>query len=195
MSELRKRGTKEESKSESKKQDGAPRAASKPAAASIKATAETALVALLKAFQQASALFDAHYPTMVKYATKAAAMYETLAPLHLECLVPTLLGIVLCFFGGHFVLLIAAAEAYRVTGWETTRACALELYKDLYAVKEASKKDDGEDADADGVADVSKLPPNELLGRKFSLFMKSVDPNRVTESLSGIYAVRASTSC
>ena len=46
----------------------------------------------------------------------------------------------MCFFGGSFMTLIAAVEAYRLTGWESTYKCLHELYLDLMQVVEANKK-------------------------------------------------------
>ena len=39
-------------------------------------------------------------------------------------------------------MLIAAVEAYRISGWEMTEKCLKDLYRNYMAVKEAEKKDD-----------------------------------------------------
>lgn len=36
--------------------------------------------------------------------------------------------------------LIAAVEAYRLTGWESTHKCIMDLYSDFQKVAEASRK-------------------------------------------------------
>jgi hypothetical protein len=92
----------------------------------------------------------------------------------------------LCFFGGEFVLLIAAVEAYRSTGWESTLKCITDLYTDFNAVAEASKKDDKVDADKDGVADVNQITSKELIHRKTILFIETVEPKRFTDALAGL---------
>lgn len=86
------------------------------------------------------------------------------------------------------MLTIAAVEAYRACGWETTYKCLVDLNKDFDAVVEASRKDDTVDADGNGVADVKEIPPKELLKRKMMIFLTTVDPKRFTDALSGINA-------
>ena len=38
--------------------------------------------------------------------------------------------------------LIAAVEAYRMTGWDSTQKCLVDLYRDFQNVYAANKKDD-----------------------------------------------------
>ena len=45
------------------------------------------------------------------------AFYATLKPYHPELLAPALMGFIMCFFGGSYMTLIAAFEAYRQSGW------------------------------------------------------------------------------
>eukprot|EP00604_Paraphysomonas_vestita_P001877 CAMPEP_0174821670 /NCGR_PEP_ID=MMETSP1107-20130205/9172_1 /TAXON_ID=36770 /ORGANISM="Paraphysomonas vestita, Strain GFlagA" /LENGTH=244 /DNA_ID=CAMNT_0016038953 /DNA_START=313 /DNA_END=1047 /DNA_ORIENTATION=+ len=82
--------------------------------------------------------------------------------------------------------LIAAVEAYRLTGWESTYQCLHDLYIDLQKVIEANQKDDTVDKDGDGVADVLQIDAKELVTRKTLLFLKTVDPHRFTSAISGI---------
>jgi len=67
-----------------------------------------------------------------------------------------ILGLILCFFGGTYVALIAAIEAFRTMGGE-------QLYRDLEfiwgqieLIWEEHRKDDLVDADNDGIADVDQ---------------------------------------
>lgn len=43
---------------------------------------------------------------------------------------------------GSFMTLIAAVEAYRMTGWDSTQKCLVDLYRDFQNVYAANKKDD-----------------------------------------------------
>jgi hypothetical protein len=83
---------------------------------------------------------------------------------------------------------IAAVEAYRLTGWESTQKCLVDLYTDFQKVADASKKvspllvflspslfnhqDDAVDDDGDGVPDVQQIDGKELMTRKTLLFLK-----------------------
>ena len=133
-------------------------------------------------------LYEQYYPTLLTAYEGLTALWTSLAPYHPEVLLPSFLGCILCFFGGEFVLTIAAVEAYRACGWETTYKCLVDLKKDFDAVVEASKKDDAVDADGNGVPDVNEIPPKELLKRKIAVFLANVDPKRFTDALSGINA-------
>jgi hypothetical protein len=92
----------------------------------------------------------------------------------------------MCFFGGSFLTLIAAAEAYRICGYETTLKCIQELKTDFEIVLKENKEDDSKDNDHDGVPDVLEINPSQLATRKILLFMRSVDPKRISAALGGI---------
>lgn len=67
--------------------------------------------------------------------------YTALKPYRPELLFPSFAGLVMCFFGGSFVTTIAAAEAYRLVGYETTLQCVRSLMEDFQNVLEAAEKD------------------------------------------------------
>ena len=56
-----------------------------------------------------------------------------------------------------------------------------------YAMLRYATQDNQKDADGNGVADVNELDPQQLATRKTLLFLKSVDPQRMTAALAGIY--------
>src|SRR3546814_10683336 len=88
------------------------------------------------------------YAIMVKdHAQKAWVFIEPYDP---QDLVPAFCGLIMCFFGGSYCTLIAAAEAYKMAGWDSTVMFLNDLQKDFLAVWEASKEDDNEDLDGDG---------------------------------------------
>ena len=51
---------------------------------------------------------------------KCVEAAEKAAPYRLDLLLPALIGLILCFFGGTFVTIIAAVEAYRQLGYAST---------------------------------------------------------------------------
>ena len=56
-------------------------------------------------------------------------------------LLPVVVGLVMCFYGGHFYTLIAAAEAYQMVGYESTLIALGKLRDILGVVYEAEMKD------------------------------------------------------
>jgi hypothetical protein len=57
---------------------------------------------------------------------------------------------------------IAAVEAYRLTGWESTQKCLVDLYHDFLKVADASKK--VEHASHSVCLSLHTLPPPSLSG-------------------------------
>jgi len=112
--------------------------------------------------------------------------YRSIEKYHPEEYAIMVFGLVLAFFGGNFVALIAAAEAFKMCGWETTKRCLLALYDDYKIVKEVSDKDDLVDENHDGIADVLQINKRELATRKIKLVLKSCNPDVISEALFGL---------
>lgn len=70
-------------------------------------------------------------------------LYSILKPFRLDLLLPAFMGLIICFFGGSFVTTIAAAEAFRIVGYDSTLQCIRDLSDEFNAILEASKKDLG----------------------------------------------------
>lgn len=117
-----------------------------------------------------------------------AQLYAFLEPYGPEDLFPMFLGLIMMFFGGHFMTIIACVEAYRVCGWESTYAALLVLWEDYKRVAAAQELDDQIDDDGDGVADVAQIESDELLRRKMAVFMRSTEPQKVSMALGALYA-------
>ena len=79
-------------------------------------------------------------PHVVAAYDKVVELKVKAEPYRLELLTPAFIGIIMCFFGGSYMTLIAAVEAYRTTGWESTYECLTHLYTDFCAIIEANKK-------------------------------------------------------
>lgn len=77
------------------------------------------------------------------------------------------MGLGLCFFGGGYCASIAAAEAFYMTGWSTTRQQLQHIYEEAVAMSEAQTKERRGGVTCGG--DASNLPVSlllPLLGRR-----------------------------
>jgi len=117
---------------------------------------------------------------------KLVVVYEMGGLEKLKPLLPALIGILMCFFGGSYLTLIATIEAYRMTGWAASSAAVATLYKNAVVAWDASKKDDEVDADGNGVADVKEIGHKALLQRKTMVVLASVNPEEVTNAFVAI---------
>ena len=127
-------------------------------------------------------------PVIMLIFKKLSEMWASLSPYKPELLVPAFFGFIMCFFGGTFVTLIAAIEAYRMCGWEQSHQCIKDLSTDFKKFQEDNKIDDSKDDNNDGIADVLQISSSELATRKALLFCRSVDPNRMGSAIAGLNA-------
>lgn len=97
------------------------------------------------------------------------------------------LGFCVCFFGGVFPATIAAFEAWRLCGGMEALQHVREVWEELSKVQKASAEDDKKDENNDGVADVNQVTAKELVARKSLLALKTVEPERMSSALTGIY--------
>lgn len=105
-----------------------------------------------------------------------------------DLLVPCAAGLVMCYFGGEFSLIISAIEAYRMCGWEESRKSFYSLLVDIDKIIDKSEADDLLDEDNDGIPDVEQISPEELLNRKALLVLQNIDYHRVTDAVNGLNA-------
>ena len=95
-------------------------------------------------------------------------------------------GLFMCFCGGAFPAVITAVEAYRQIGFEPTKRALKVLFDDFKKVQEAHQKDDQDDSNKDGKADVDSLTAGELVERKVLLFLRTSDPEQTSRAMSAI---------
>ena len=131
---------------------------------------------------------EASIPFLNSLRVQALALWTILSPYKPELLLPACCGLILVFFGGEFLTLIAAVEAYKMCSHETMVKCVQDLTTDFTTFYEANKKDDALDADGNGIADATEASAQVLATRKTLLFLKTVEPKRVTDALAGINA-------
>lgn len=85
---------------------------------------------------------QASIPILVEIHSMLVKLWAALKPYKPELLYPAFFGIVLCFFGGSFVTLIAAAEAYNMCSHETIMKCIHDLSAEFDAFLIHNEKDD-----------------------------------------------------
>lgn len=117
---------------------------------------------------------------------KWVVVMKQVEPYKLDLLIPGFLGLIMCFFGGSYMTLIAAVEAYRQVGFDAQLRCIQDLSQDWGTFMAANKEDDKVDDDNNGIADVLEITPQALATRKTLLFMKTVDPNRMSHAIAGL---------
>eukprot|EP00190_Bangiopsis_sp_CCMP1999_P003139 CAMPEP_0198733686 /NCGR_PEP_ID=MMETSP1475-20131203/47574_1 /TAXON_ID= ORGANISM="Unidentified sp., Strain CCMP1999" /NCGR_SAMPLE_ID=MMETSP1475 /ASSEMBLY_ACC=CAM_ASM_001111 /LENGTH=335 /DNA_ID=CAMNT_0044497021 /DNA_START=41 /DNA_END=1048 /DNA_ORIENTATION=- len=111
---------------------------------------------------------------------------KTLAPFHLEELLPAVYGLVLCFFGGTYMMVTSAFEAFKLFGFDKVRKNLHALQINFLRAREAVRKDNVVDANRDGIADVQQMDHKELLSRRTAIFFKSVNPEEVFAAIEGL---------
>merc|ERR1719195_338970 len=99
-------------------------------------------------------------------------------------LLTSIIGLVVCFFGGMFPTVIAAAEAWNIAGGEYAQKSLRHIYQQFKVVRVANKADDKKDDDGDGIADVDQIEANVLVKRKMHLFMTSIEPKTTQDALA-----------
>jgi hypothetical protein len=98
-----------------------------------------------------------------------------------------MLGLFLCFFGGHFAVTLAALEAFYASGYERCATNAQYLWTEYKILWKKSREDDNEDLDGDGTADVLQMSARQLLTRKIGFFFANCsDPTRMMDMFYGI---------
>ncbi|KNC50831.1 inframe stop codon [Thecamonas trahens ATCC 50062] len=133
-------------------------------------------------------IIDVVGPHVENVAAAAVAFWAAIQPYHPEEFAVAGLGFIVCFFGSSFMVSIAAVEAFRLCGWETTRDCILSLYEDYKIVREAYRKDSLLDENNDGIADVDQITKKELASRKVRVILRACNPVKIQHAIAGINA-------
>lgn len=98
-------------------------------------------------------------------------------------------GLILCFFGGHYVALVAAIEAFGMSGWQVVKENGQVCWDQAKGALAAVEADDKVDDDHDGIPDVQQISKDELVLRKARVVMLAVDPTRVMTAVGCLYVV------
>mmetsp|Transcript_16872 Transcript_16872/g.36313 ORF Transcript_16872/g.36313 Transcript_16872/m.36313 type:complete len:404 (-) Transcript_16872:175-1386(-) len=112
-------------------------------------------------------------------------LYQGLPLLQLQMVA----GLLLCFFGGTFVALIAAFEAFRTMGGEKLLEHWNYCVQQARVVQGASAKDDTVDEDKDGIADVDQITAEELTQRKLKVAMVAIaEPQQLQMAVGALWS-------
>mmetsp|Transcript_53999 Transcript_53999/g.150177 ORF Transcript_53999/g.150177 Transcript_53999/m.150177 type:complete len:469 (-) Transcript_53999:112-1518(-) len=127
------------------------------------------------------------FMTALPYILKVANMFNKIIEKMPENILYASIGCVVCFFGGIFPATIAAAEAWMLCGGTKAVEALKDLYTESVKALVATKKDDGVDANNDGIPDVDQIGSQELLVRKVSLVAKTIDPAKVNAAVGCLF--------
>jgi hypothetical protein len=153
----------------------------------LSSTANSKVGDLLKKFEPIinvlSSILNVIMPIITTYWSYVYRLYNYLP---MEILY-ALLGLGFVFFGGIYVLTIAAAETFYMTGWESCKQSYLYLKYEFDELWQKSREDDKKDEDKDGVADVLQISARELFTRKLAFFFSNCsDPQKFMDMLTAI---------
>jgi hypothetical protein len=85
-------------------------------------------------------LVEKAVPIFEEYYVKLTLFWRSLEPYKPHLLIPAFVGLILCFFGGSFLTLIAAIEAFRMCGYDSTSASFQILSDDFHKIVDVNKK-------------------------------------------------------
>jgi len=156
-------------------------------APSVPSTLPTVLDKTAPALVAASRLATMSEPYVTASIALARRTWIALQPYHPQEFGPAIVGFLLCFFGGYFATLTAAVEAYRITGYASTRNAMVIIWRNIEAAHVANAKDDELDEDGNGVPDAKELTTKALVLRKAGVVAKAVDPEQVSDAVGAIY--------
>lgn len=112
-----------------------------------------------------------------------------LTPYHANLLIPVIVGLILVFFGGSFITIIMCVEAYRMIGYQPNKAVYEELKDDYEKFLEVHAKENQVDNNVEeGVPDSNQIDPEQLAARKTLLFLRTVEPVRLSSFIGGFNA-------
>lgn len=98
-------------------------------------------------------------------------------------------SIALCFYGGHFLMSIAAIEAFRNMGGQNFMEDMKVIWQQGTLVEAASAIDDKKDDDKNGIADVEELSNKDLINRKVMVAMIAIDdPQRLQQAVGNLWS-------
>lgn len=145
------------------------------------------LVPWLKKAAPAIAVVAAFINRVAPVLIKAYATLFEFFQLLPQDLMMVVFGVALCFFGGVYPAAIAAAEAFRMYGWDNTRQHLMMLWEEHQRLRGENHRDNSIDEDGNGIADVDEVNGRELFTRKMKLFLVHADPARMNAAVGGLW--------
>mmetsp|Transcript_31935 Transcript_31935/g.45419 ORF Transcript_31935/g.45419 Transcript_31935/m.45419 type:complete len:331 (+) Transcript_31935:75-1067(+) len=124
-------------------------------------------------------------PFIITCCTKSWSFYKTLPKNGISFFV----GFIFCFFGGLYPVVFAAVEAAEHGGRKKVVEALSDLANEALVIIEASKKDDKEDKNNDGVHDVKEMDNMAFMVRKVNLVVTKMNPEKVDNAFTALYRV------
>lgn len=84
-------------------------------------------------------------------------------------------GLIMCFFGSYYTMIIAVIETMRVLCWENLRSSYAVLKRSYEVAIAVKDKDDIIEADRSGANVVEQLDQQKQLSHKLAIFLRSID--------------------
>ena len=143
------------------------------------ANAFNAIAPVFKPLRYGAGLFvDYVLPIYVRAFNLGLEAYERLP----TDVFTALAGLALAFAGGAYCASVAAFEAVRMSGWDTTKAALLDVWVEVKAVYEANAEDDAKQKETDGT-----LTGQELMSHKLSVWALAIkDPEKLSTAVGGL---------
>ncbi|KAJ9534096.1 hypothetical protein QJQ45_002067 [Haematococcus lacustris] len=142
------------------------------------ANGKTVIIAALQGLNAAVPLIESGIAS-------AKSLAKKLEPYHPQALTSLL----------QFPITLAAIEAFRICGWDSTQRALHLLYQQYTQAMEASRKDDLVDANKDGIPDVLQADTHALATRKLAVFLKATNPVALNDGLQGLTAGFTAVLC
>lgn len=159
------------------------------AAAKLSESSAPQCAAVLRSAKPAfAALLNIVILVATGYAKLYSHMYDVYSSLPLNQ-IQMIVGLLLCFFGGTYVTLIAAFEAFRTMGGQVLNDHLAFVWHQVKIVAEAEHIDSLLDENRNGIADVDEIGVDQLAQRKLKVCMKAVtDPVKLQSAVGSLWA-------
>lgn len=138
-------------------------------------------------FHFVGGIFNVVFPYLLLAWSKANALWIALQPYQPLELTSVLMGFFMAFFGSRYLLLLAAIEAARQSGYKGFKDNLWIIYENFEKIYRQNLLDNAVDADGNGKADVDELSRKDLFTRKFKLFLRVTDPDVVVSAFTGLW--------
>ncbi|PXF48251.1 hypothetical protein BWQ96_01940 [Gracilariopsis chorda] len=133
-----------------------------------------------------AASFEKVEPIAESIAHAISWSWTTLHRYHGEDALLAMYGVLLVFFGGVYMTLVACFEAAYQFGWQRIKKALQALYIEWSKARRALLKHSKIDDNRDGIADVKQMDATQLAMRRMVVLSRSVDPEQVSAALEGV---------
>lgn len=148
---------------------------------------------ILPAIMKAEHYVEVGIKLATPYVKEGWRMYqeflEIIEPYGVNEVFKIITGFAMMFFGGFFITTVATYEAIIQGGQERFATNMTLLAEQFNNIKEENEKDDEEDLDGDGIADVLQISAEQYTMRKMMVVFRACDPMIVQEAMHSLYTM------